>query len=401
MRSSIKYIFLGLFLFAVHNSYSQTTKTAVKTVLTADSLSSGNLKDVLTSFFQLSYDKLTGPNKELNFSSNPYALLLKTNPSVAIDTNYVKYRHMRKLNFSFGLKLDTSYRFNGFSSSVKYALIDKRDVTISRMLFKQLGSDSLSLQINILAEKLETYIDSILPVGAANNDQREKYFMLANQLLTDSTTIFSKLDTAFQRMVKTVAAENNLTTVTRLIKTNANLNLQKETLVHFNALKEEIKKGLLWTVSLSDTTYKNEFVFSNIVLKTELLKGLAKKLKPGSNWEFNTQASWNFMDDTLSKGRDLKRSIFSFEPGFNWVVRAKDSEMPFFELKFSGEYRHNFNRLYANEERNKFTFNGTVRLRIMNEIWIPIEFKYDPKDGNILGFINAKFNFSSLKKAAK
>ena len=165
--------------------------------------------------------------------------------------------------------------------------------------------------------------------------------------------------------------------------------------------KEELKKKLLWTVSLSDTTYKNEFFFSNIVLKTELLKGMVKKLRPGSNWELNILATLNFTDDTTFKRRDLKRSVFHFEPGFNWVIRSKNFDQSFFEMKFSGEYNHIFNTLYKKEKRDFFTFNGTIRLRVFSEVWIPIEFKYDPKNGNLFGIINAKFNFSLLNKTSK
>lgn len=401
MRSAFKYIYAFLFLLLAYTAQAQNTKSAVKTILTADSLASGNLKDVLTSFFQLSYDKLTGPNKELNFSSNPYALLLKSNPSAAIDVNYPKYRYMRKLNFGFGLKLDTSYKFNGFSSGVKYAIIDERDATTSKMLFRELGSDTLSQEINSLQVSLNAYINTTFPNTPENFENRKKYFTLVTTLFTDTLTAFNQLDTSFQRMVRTVAAQNNLNRFTRLIQSNPKVNVRKESQLHFADLKQELKKKLLWTISLSDTTYKDEFFFSNIVIRTELLKGLAKKLKPGSNWEFNTQASLNFTDDTASKGRDLKRSIFRFEPGFNWVVRAKGTETPFLELRFGGEYRHIFHRLYKNEERDFFAFSGTVRLRILNEIWIPIEFKYDPKGGNLFGFISAKFNFSSLNKATK
>jgi hypothetical protein len=394
LKISCTLFFIGI----LNTAKAQSTKTAVKGVLSADSLASGNLKDVLTSFFQLSYNKLTGPNKELNFSSNPYALLLKTNPSAAIDVNYEKYKYLRKLNFGFGLKLDTAYHFNGFSSVIKYALIDERDATVSKMLFRELGNDSLSLEINALQTKLNAFINTTFPNTVENFDNRKKYFTLVTTLFTDTLVAFNQLDTSFQRMVKTVAVQNDLLRFSRLIQSNPKANVRKESQLAFAELKQELKKKLLWTVSLSDTTYKNEFFFSNIVLKTELLKGLAKKLKPGSNWELNTQASLNFIDDTSRMGRDLKRSVFSFEPGFNWVVRTKDFETPFLEFKFSGEYRHIFNRLYTNEERDAFTFNGTIRLRILNEIWIPIEFKYDPKAGNILGFISAKFNFSSLNK---
>lgn len=398
MKLFFKYTLAAALLFMLKPAMAQNTKNAVKTVLSADSLASGNLKDVLTSFFQLSYDKLTGPDKELNFSSNPYALLLKTDPYAAIDVNYQKYRFLRKLNFGFGLKLDTAYKFNGFSSGIKYAIIDERDATTSKMLFRALGSDSLSREINDLQTGLTGFIINAYP---ASSPERRKYIDLVTKLFTDSLTAFNKLDTAFQRMVITVAAQNNLPVFSRLIQTNPAVNVRRESQLFFADLKKELKQKLLWTISLSDTTYKNEFFFSNIAIKTELLKGLAKKLRPGSNWEFNTQASLNFMDDTTSAGRDLKRSIFRFEPGFNWVIRAKGSEISFMELKFSGEFQHIFHQLYKNERRDFFTFNSTVRVRIFNEIWIPLEFKYDPKEGNLFGFISARFNFSTLKKSTK
>ncbi len=101
-------------LLLVHASQAQSSPSKaanIKTILTADSLASGNWKDVLTSFFQLSFDKLTSNKKELNFQSNPFAILLKSHPEAAIDTNFVKYKTLRKINFGFGLQLDSSYRF--------------------------------------------------------------------------------------------------------------------------------------------------------------------------------------------------------------------------------------------------------------------------------------------------
>src|SRR3982751_5635416 len=107
-------------------------KDTVPLIFTADSLATGNYKDVLSSFFQLAFNNFTGPNKELRFTSNPFAVMAKWDSTLLIDTNYYRYRHLRKLNFSFAGKLDSAYRFNGFSSSIKYALVDQRDITVSR-----------------------------------------------------------------------------------------------------------------------------------------------------------------------------------------------------------------------------------------------------------------------------
>jgi len=42
-----------------------------------------------------------------------------------------------------------------------------------------------------------------------------------------------------------------------------------------------------------------------------------------------------------------------------------------------------------------------VRIRIFNDIWVPFEVKYDPRNGNLFGFINVRANFRALAGAAK
>lgn len=392
MPTAKKIILAGLFLVTIHTAMAQSTQ--VKKILTADSLASGNLKDLLTSFFQLSFNNLTNRSRELNFNSNPYAVILRTNPSAAIDTNYRKYRVLRKINFGFGLKLDTGYRFNGFSSGIKYALINRRDSTTSRLLFRNLGTDSLSLEINTLHDSLTIYIEATYD----NNPQLKLlYLRQVNLLLSDSTVQFKQLDTSFQKIVKKVTADKGFPILSRLLGSNPKVNLRKESQVSFSDLKKELQQKLLWTISVSDTTYKDQFLFSNLVFRTEILKGMGKS-KPGANWEFSIPASLNILDDTLRPGRDLKRAVFTFEPALNLVIRDRGNEHSYVELKFSGEYRHNFHRLYPNEKRDKLYFNGVFRVKVFADIWVPLEFKYDPLSGNILGFISAKLNFSGQNK---
>jgi hypothetical protein len=382
--------FIGLSIFAMQNSVAQ-----VKTVLTADSLKSGNAKDVLTSFFQLAFDKLTGPTKELNFKSNPFAIMLKSNPELAVDTNYFRYRALRKTNFHIGLKLDSSYKFNGFSSGITYALIDDRDSSTSRILFHDLERDSLGREADQLQIKLVEVAMS-LPI-----DQR-KEFNNNIRAFFNRNAAFSTLPAAFQAQLKTIvnADPNAYPRISNFVNNKPSSNMFAEQRRVYDSLKNFIKKDLLWTISLSDTTYKNEFAFSNIVLKTQLLKGIGRA-KAGSNWEFNILAAVNFRDDTLSLKRDLKRGILNFEPGFNWVARNKKNDQSFFEFSFSGSFLYNFGKTYNAQKRDSLMFNGTIRIRILGDIWIPLEFKYAPKSGNIFGFINLRANFSTLGKLAK
>jgi hypothetical protein len=372
--------------FAQNDTSSQTVKPP--TIFTADSLASGNTKDVLTSFFQLAIDQLTGPNKQLNFNSNPFALMLKSNPVLNVDTNYRKYRALRKTNFGFGLQLDSAYHFNGFSSGVKYALVNKRDTATSATLSKLLHNSQIVNERHVLLRALNAHIITL------QSPQREIFEDAVHKLFSVDTP-FNKLDTAVQRKVRELVQENNLHLLTRIVDEDPSSNFTRANRANFDSLKNEIKQGLLWTVGVSDTTYKDQFFFSNLVLNTEIVKGFGA-YKPGNNLEYDIKAALNLLDDSLAKGRDLKRAILNFEPGLNWVIRNKENDKSWLEFKISGSYSHNFTTLYNEERRDSLTFNGTLRIRVYEDIWIPLEFKYDPRSGNVLGFINVHFNFTTL-----
>jgi len=371
----------------------------VKDVLTADSLASGNTKDVLTSFFQLAFNKLTGPDKELNFSSNPFAIMLKSDTSLAVDTNYYKYRVLRNTNFGFGLKLDSSYRFNGFSSGVTYALINKRDSSTSPKLFYEMRHNKFYAEVDSFQTKLTAYTLSIKDLNT-----RKQFNQLVNAFLSKDTA-FNKLDSSFQRIVISIAQANkdSFPTILHFLLKKPSYNLEKMKRNVQDSLKSKISNDWLWTLGLSDTTYKDQFFFSNIVLRTELIKGLFGDTitHPGSNFELDVKSCLNFLDDSLVKTRNLRRTLFSVEPGINWVIRSRNSRQSWLEFKFSGSYSHNLTTLYPGENRDSLAFNGTLRVRIINNIWVPLTIRYDPRSGNFLGFLDIKLNFSSFSGLIK
>jgi hypothetical protein len=364
-----------------------------KLALSADSLATGNYKDVLKSFFQLAFNRFTSKDKELQFSSNPFAVMAKLDSTLLIDTNYFRYTHLRNLNFAFGARLDSSYRFNGFSSGIKYAIVNKRDETVSQEFAKA------AYQANDEYNKLTIGIGAFVAALDRNDSRRTLYISQYNSLLNDTTFKLSQVDKDFQKIIRHVADSLKLEGFLAL-SNDKNLIIRKVQRQTYDSLREIFQKGLLWTVGITDTTYKDQFFFSNVDLNTELVKGIGKA-KPGSNWELNIKAGVNWVDDTLAAGRDLRRNIFSFEPGLNWVFRTKNTLKSFFEFKFSGSYYHIFNGIYKDESDNKITVNGTLRIRIINDIWVPLEIKYDPKTGNVFGFLNVRANFQGLRNLIK
>lgn len=358
--------------------------------LTADSLASGNYKDVFKSFFQLALNKFTSDNKEIQFTSNPFAVMAKMNKSLLVDTNYLRYTHLRNLNFSFAAKLDSSYRFNGFSSGIKYALVNKRDETVSRAFV--VSAFNANDEFNKLNNGLEQFISTI----DMNDPRRVKYREQKTKLFRGEIN-FSQLDPSLQAVMKEVALKNNALHFLQLLEEDPKLNIRKASQQTYDSLKTLFQNKLLWTAGISDTTYKNQFLFSNVLLSTEMVKGV---VQPSAvcNVELNIKSSYQFLDDVLRSGHDLRRQVFNFEPGLNLVIKTRRTQYSWAEFKLSSSYARTVRGMYAGEKRDSLSINGTIRIRVFSDIWIPLEIKYDPDSGNVFGFLNVRANFTALKE---
>ncbi|PZR09688.1 MAG: hypothetical protein DI539_21775, partial [Flavobacterium psychrophilum] len=90
------------------------------------------------------------------------------------------------------------------------------------------------------------------------------------------------------------------------------------------------------------------------------------------------------------------RQVFTFEPGLNLTIKTRRTQYSWAEFKLSGGYTR-LNRIYAGERKDSITLNGTLRIRVFGDIWIPLEIKYDPRKGNLFGFLNIRANFKAIK----
>lgn len=319
--------------------------------------------------------------------------MAKLDTALLVDTLYTKYRTLRNINYTFSLRLDTSFKFNGFSSGIKYAIINKRDETVSRVFLNMVRNNAKAKQLFALNDLILAKISAMPNPGNAMLEytdfrRGEKNFNALSQPLRDTILAIAAGSDATRELGET-------------LQRNSDFNLAETADSIYNDLRTNFNKNLLWTVGVTDTTYQNQFVFSNIVIHTELIKGLNKFTEAKNDLELNIRSQLQLADDTLQGKRDLKRAIFSFEPGINVALKTRHTKKSWLEFKFSGGYYYNFSQLYANEERNRLFFNGTLRVRILNDIWVPFEIKYDPKNGNLFGFINVRANFRALAGAAK
>ena len=389
MKNSAIPVILIIAVFSCLGASAQQKKPIP--VFTADSLTSGNYKDLLTSFFHLGFNNLVGKNKELRFASNPYAVMMRADPDLAVDTSYLRYSKLRKLNFAFALKVDTSFKFNGFSSGINYALIDKRDYTIFREFLDLAEGNSAEFhQLNAaVGRKISSISDPAF---------LELFVTEWSKVTNDKDFTFDKLNKRVRDTVLQVARENNFTETQAALEKNEKISVRTMAQRKYDEIRESFKKRLLWTVGVSDTTYQDKFMFSNVVISTQILKGFSRP-KSIHGVELDIRGAWNFLDDSLLSGKDLKRSMMRLEGGFNYVLRSRRTELSFFEFKFSAAYNRIFNVVYAGEQESLFTLNGTLRARILDDIWVPVEFRYEPETGNFFGLLSVRFNFTALKKS--
>ncbi|MBO9199367.1 MULTISPECIES: hypothetical protein [Niastella] len=391
MTGKIVGIVVVVFFCITTRVLAQQTPTP-NPILRADSLATGNYKDVLNSFFQLAFDRLSNPDKSIRFTGTPFAVMAKLDTTLLVDTSYKKYTALRNLNYMFALRLDTSFKFNGFSSGIKYAIINKRDVTVSKAFLNTVIRDTVvkqlySLNANIIA-KIQTM---------ANSDSLQREYIN----FTFGKINFGALSLPLHDALLAAANNDSTRLLFDVLKENKNFNMKKFADNLYKDMVENFNNNALWTVGVTDTTLKNQFVFSNVVFHTEFLKGINKFNKTKNDLELDIKSQIQLVDDTLKAGQDLKRAIFNFEPGINWVLKTRTTKKSYLELKFSGGYYRNLSTLYASDDRDRIFVNGTVRVRIFSDIWVPFEVKYDPRNGNLLGFINVRANFRALAGAAK
>ncbi len=390
---SSKVFLLTLAVIICNLSFSQDKRP--NPVFTADSLKSGNSKDVFLNFFQLAFENLAGSRKEFKFSANPFAVMMRADPKLAIDTSYVKYTGLRKWNFAVGLRVDSSFKFNGFTSGVTYSIINKRDYKEYRnfLEFQQL--------VRVREQEFFAMTDSV--TGAVSNLNINGDTTLAKKLHEQWAALSQRTSLTLDKVDKDVlhildSLADKLVTINKFIDDKEKINFRTKMVDLYREEREIFKKRLLWTVDIADTTYQNQFFFSNIVFSTQVLKGFSKPLSR-SDIELDLRAAYNIVDDTLRAGRDLGRGILNFDGSVNYVRRHPSTDISFFEFKAGASFKRVFSGLYAAERKEIFALKGTIRFRLYEEIWIPLEFEYDPKTGNVFGFLNLRVNFTALRAA--
>jgi hypothetical protein len=366
------------------------TTDAAKRIRTAADLKTGNSQDVLISFFQLAINDLTGKEKTFRFQSSLFALKAKTDPTLFIDTNFLKQTRARNFVFAIAPSFDSTFRFKSNTVGVKYALINNRDKAIFDFALPSEGEWN-----EVHTTSLQEYART-LPNGVAD----PKYKLAKNFFLDveededgNKRTPLSQLPKDFQ-----IILQDNLDK-SRSFHFSSFENFRDTLAGEYAAMAQYVENRSLWTVD-GNFAHDRNAKFSRVNFNSEFLKGILKN-SSRSNLELNLRASFDFDDDTATAfSTELTRRTFAFAAGLNWIVTKNRRSQSIVELKGALSYNNIFGGRYLGEDRNKLIAEGTFRIRISNDFWIPFDIKYDPGSGNVFGFLSVRSNFDWLKSAS-
>ncbi|MBD1362387.1 hypothetical protein IDJ77_01075 [Mucilaginibacter sp. ZT4R22] len=96
-------------------------------------------------------------------------------------------------------------------------------------------------------------------------------------------------------------------------------------------------------------------------------------------------------NDPTGKLRNFKRNIVSLQVGYNQVL-AMQKKVSVMELNGALELNSATSGYVSGTSRSKFYFDAYFRARLPSTPWLKFDLKWDPKDGNVLGFFDFTYN---------
>jgi hypothetical protein len=342
-------------------------------IRTANDLKSGNWQDVLASFFQLAAGDITGKDHALSFKANLFAIKAKADSTLLVDTNYVRQKFARNFQFDFSLKLDTAYHFNGFKAGFTWALLNKRDSTVVQFFNNYSLQFNRSLQIVLVAYRASLSNSS----GGFNSPEDSLKYKKVKDAIDKGFAEGTFASDVFPKNFRDPRLD--------ILYKNSDSTLR-------DFLKKVAMQPLL-TLSAKGNFDKQKGFLNGGDAELVYLQGLS--IKSGGRIESDLRANIG-VKDTVLNTKTIRRTVFDIKAGFNisWVKNNKS----IFEFKPYAEYKSILKGTIPGEKKESFYASGEFRLRVTDNLWVPLTIKYDVKKGNFLGFLNVSLNMNAFKK---
>jgi len=274
------------------------------------------------------------------------------------------------------VNLDLSFHLSGFTSGVTYALVNNRDKAAANFRSQAIDRGNTSL-LDHLDSLMRTYsFTVIMPIKDAH-----KRDSLLNMMTNGSSVLRAKSSIdSFPSGFIPIVKQYKL----------AELNKQIQT--EYDSLMDDIgQKGLLTIAVYGATNSFNKLNFGYAEMAYLKGKNVQADVRSRLSYQDTVIANTNYrFGCDVTGGADIEL-----------LHSAKDAYKSLLEIKPNLEYQKIFKGAYPGEKDELFTVNVDIRLRITDNLWIPIIIKYDLQDHNFLSFLNVSFNMDAFKKSLK
>ncbi len=106
------------------------------------------------------------------------------------------------------------------------------------------------------------------------------------------------------------------------------------------------------------------------------------------------RAAVTYADTVLTN--KITQVKFKSSAGFNMSL-LRDGDKSLLEFKPYLEYNRILRNPLPDEKKDVFLANADIRIKISEQLWLPLTLKYDIEKENFLGFINISLNLDTFK----
>lgn len=336
---------------------------------------------------------LSASENDISLRSTLYGLKKLYKKDIATDINYARETFSRNFEIGLGIPITEGAKINGINTAITYALINKRDISLQDEEYLGTNLARKKAAVNV---KVQNLVNELAPIA----DQVTKAVRSGRLSRTDSLTLMQALanfgsqqDKDFETLLQTlqqfeIPAPEGLKEMY--------LQQRTELMQMVDTLERAISKRALWTLATATSYQANRW--DSIQVKTEYLKGLGWQQNANKPWDLYFGAFVNWNQDTVRK-QALQRSLFSAKLGLNKVLALKRDGSSFIEILGAAEYSNLLRGRYQSEDQSRLMAAFTLTIRVSNSLFLPFDIRYDPSGGNVLGFLNVKWDF--LRTSAK
>lgn len=321
---------------------------------------------------------------EIQIKSTIYGLIRLFDSSRKEQKYFEKLRWARNIQIGAGTSLSNDNKINVFKSSLTLALINKREYRDKDNLFGEnnITGKAIAQSINLL-DKIDKQVDADFNDKQLTAEKKQE-LVAKYQALNDKFNN-SNFDFSLLKDFLTDAEINELT------------KKWKDLTDKYDRIQKNLSGAPLLTFAY-EGNYKNN-KWQNINTRVEFLKGFGNKTDSVRKYDFYSGLFYNIERDSIASKNLLNRNIFTIKLGVNTVVwRNKDDGSSIIEVFGGAEFQNISQGMYVEEKKNAFKLDVTLSFRLMKNLYLPFQVKYNAATGRFEGYLDLKFDVVNIFK---